>query len=596
MIAERRAEVRFEYITTPDSLERAVKELSAQKEVGFDTETTELDPRNGQLRLVQFATSRSAYLIDLFSFDRQDRASLKPLIDFLESPQTLKIAHNAKFDLKWIRHHLGCEVNAIFDTYLASLLISAGEGERRHSLADIAQFFLNIELDKSEQVSDWAAAELSDSQLSYAARDALVMPELAEKIREVLVSEGLTDTARIEFECLMPIADMELNGIYLDKELWLQQIERIKHRRDLLAAELQEQLSAGVAQRGLFGFSEINLDSQPQLIEALTNLGIPIGSSTSSDALLPLAAKYPIIEKLIDFRHAQKRLSGFGENFLEFIHPASGRIHADFRQIGAPSGRFSCSNPNLQQIPAENAYRQCFRAPEGKKFVIADYSQIELRILAELSADEGFINAFESGIDFHSATASMVFKVPNESITPQQRSFAKRLNFGIVYGIGAERFGRMTGISNSQAESVMRRYFSSFPQMDSYLRETGNRVIEERSARTLGGRLIRLNFDPQSRESIGAARRYGVNSIIQGTAADILKIALRKIQDSLSQNSGKLVNIVHDEIIIECDDSQAEETAQILRNSMLSAGKAFLERVPLDVELRITDNWAKSGS
>jgi DNA polymerase-1 len=303
------------------------------------------------------------------------------------------------------------------------------------------------------------------------------------------------------------------------------------------------------------------------------NLGVPVPDSTRNWQLQPLAEKYPVVGKLLEYRAVAKAMSSFGENILEYIEPKTGRIHADFRQIGAPTGRFSCSNPNLQQIPHEEAYRRCFRAPDGKKLVIADYSQIELRILADFSSDTNFIKAFHSGEDFHSTAAAQVFNVDPKDVTPEQRSFAKRLNFGVVYGIGASRFAMMTGLSQTDAENTMRRYFATYRDLDAYLRESGRKVISERVARTASGRLLRLRFDENDRQQVGSAKRYGVNMPIQGTSADILKRAIRLLHDSLQGTSGKLINIVHDEIIVECDAAEAEATADKLEKQCARPGR-----------------------
>lgn len=594
MTPERSLNVYFQYVTDAAGVSRAVEELRREKRLGFDTETTELDPYKGRLRLVQLSTGRTTFVFDLYSFgDSRTVADLKPLRELLEDPSVMKVAHNAKFDLKWIRHHLGCESNGVFDTYLASVLIAAGDGDRRHSLADVAKFFTDTELDKSEQISDWNASELSQSQLQYAALDAQIMLPLHEQIADRLANDGLTQVAQLEFDCLMPIAEMELNGIYLDATRWREQLDKVRIAQAKTANELQDLLSAGVAQASLFGRAEINLDSQQQVTDALLNLGVPVPASTRAWELQPLAEKWPVVGKLLEYRGAQKSLTSFGENILEFIEPVTGRIHADFRQIGAPTGRFSCSNPNLQQIPHEEAYRRCFRAPDGKKLVIADYSQIELRILADFSADENFIKAFESGQDFHAMTASQVFNVDLQNVTAEQRSFAKRLNFGIVYGVGASRFGTMTGLSQSDAENTMRKYFGTYRHLDAYLRESGRSVVDNRVARTASGRMLRLRFDETDRAAVAAARRYGVNMPIQGTSADILKRALRLLHDSLHGSSGKLVNIVHDEIMVECDAADAEVVAVKLDTAMTAAGQEFIKRVAIKADVHIADEWAK---
>jgi DNA polymerase-1 len=352
-------------------------------------------------------------------------------------------------------------------------------------------------------------------------------------------------------------------------------------------------LSAGVAQASLFGRAEINLDSQVQVSEALTGLGVPVPDTTRAWVLQPLANDYPVVAKLLEYRGVAKSLSSFGENILEFIEPKTGRIHADFRQIGAPTGRFSCSNPNLQQIPHEPEYRSCFLAPEGKKLVVADYSQIELRILADFSDDRKFIDAFVSGADFHAATAALVFGCKTNEVTADQRSFAKRLNFGIVYGIGASRLAMMTGLSQTEAENMMRRYFGTFSGLDAYLRESGRRVIAERTARTASGRLLKLRFDESDRQQIASAKRYGVNMPIQGTSADILKRALRLLHDEIRGTSARLVNIVHDEIVVECDAADAESTADKLSRSMSKAGSEFVSKVPIKIDAQVADAWVK---
>lgn len=590
-------EVYFRHINSAEALKDAIADLRGSDILGFDTETTELDPYRGELRLVQLSDGKNSHVIDLRAFasngSLHGNEQLAPLRDLLSDPARTKIAHNAKFDAKWVRHHLGCEVNGIFDTYLASQLIAAGDTDRRHSLADAAQYFCGIELDKSMQVSDWSAAELSHQQLEYAARDAVIMRQLRDQMVERLASDELERVAALEFECVVPIAEMELNGIYLDQPRWREQLEKVKTAQAKTADELQEMLSAGVAQASLFGRAEINLDSQQQVTDALLNLGVPMPASTRAWQLQPLAEQYPVVGKLLEYRGVAKSLSSFGENILEFIEPQTGRIHADFRQIGAPTGRFSCSNPNLQQIPHDRSYRRCFTAAAGSKLVIADYSQIELRILAEFSGDERFIDAFVSGQDFHAASASQVFGVSPDQVTDDMRSFAKRLNFGIVYGIGASRFGLMTGLSQNEAEDAMRKYFGTFRKLDSYLRNEGQRLLKDKSVRTASGRLLRLRFDENSREQIASARRYGINMPIQGTSADILKRSLRLLHDSIRDTSAKLVNIVHDEVIVECSAGEADQTAEKLENAMCSAGREYLQKVPVKTGVKIADEWSK---
>ena len=598
-------EIYFQLVRDGEALKKACDELKGAPFLGFDVETTELDPYRGELRLVQLSDGKNTKVIDLRAFGSSDKGQgtrdeklgtsqeLAPLRDLLASNSQTKIAHNAKFDTKWVRHHLGVEVGGVYDTYLASILIAAGESERRHGLADVVQFFLQRTLDKTEQVSDWSANELSNAQVEYAARDAAIMPEVRAKLDERIASDDLARALKLENECVMPIAEMELNGFYLDEARWREQLDKVSLVQKKTAGELQNMLAAGVAQASLFGAPQINLDSHQQVTDALVNLGVPVPNTTRAWELQPLAEKYPPVAKLLEYRAAAKARQSFGENILEFIRPETGRLHSDFRQIGAPTGRFACSRPNLQQIPHEDEYRRCFRAPDGRKLVIADYSQIELRILADFSDDKNFIEAFESGQDFHAATAAQVFSVKTEDVTANQRSFAKRLNFGVVYGLGAQRFAMMTGISQTQAEDTLRRYFATYPKMDEWLRNAAKTVLTEQRARTASGRLARINFVPDDRSSIGAAQRYAKNMPIQGTSADILKRALRLLHDDIRATSAKLVNIVHDEIVVECDATDAERTSAKLESAMLRAGEEFVKKVPIKTDARISDEWAK---
>ncbi|MEO8042430.1 MAG: ribonuclease D, partial [Acidobacteriota bacterium] len=298
-------EIYFQLINDAEGVRNACRELAAEKLLGFDTETTELDPYRGDLRLVQFSTGRATYVFDLKSFGAngslRSNPDLAPLREILADGGKTKIAHNAKFDAKWVRYHLGAELNGIADTFLASQLIAAGDSERRHSLADVAQFFTGTELDKSEQVSDWSG-ELSQSQIEYAARDAAIMIPLWEQMEDRLKNDDLRQAAQLEFECIMPIAEMELSGFYLDEARWREQLDKVRVAQEKAADELQDMLSAGVAQATLFGRAEINLDSQQQVTDALLNLGVPVPDTTRAWQLQPLAEKYPVVAKLLEYR------------------------------------------------------------------------------------------------------------------------------------------------------------------------------------------------------------------------------------------------------------------------------------------------------
>jgi DNA polymerase I-like protein with 3'-5' exonuclease and polymerase domains len=586
----------YELVKTPEELRKAIETLTSQPVVGLDTETTDLDPFTSRLRLIQLATADRVYIVDFDHFSNGNGDALAPLRRLLEAPRPIKIAHNSKFDAKFIKHNLGVDLVGIFDTLLASQLVGAGDIEERHGLETVASRYLNESVDKSERLSNWNF-ELSEAQLEYAARDAAVLLPLREKLIERLKSESLVKCAQLEFECVMPVVDIELAGFYMHKDRWLEQLGIVEKKRIELAEQLQQVLAEESSQGSLFGGpqrDDINLDSQQQLTKALNRLGIPVPDSTRNWKLQPLAAQYPIIGTLLEYRTVQKALTSYGENMIELINPVTKRLHADFRQIGAPTGRFACTNPNIQQVPHAVEYRRCFSGhPEGRKLIIADYSQIELRILAEFSGDRGFIDAFNSGADLHRVTASQVFNVSLDQVTKEQRDFAKRLNFGVVYGIGAQRFALMTGMSVSDAENILRRYFGTYRQLDAYLREAANRAVSERQARTASGRLVRFRYDENDRQQISMTQRNGKNTPIQGTSADILKRALKLLKDELSETNAKIVNIIHDEIVVEADADEADAVAEKVERIMCAAGQEYLKTVPVKVETEIADEWVK---
>jgi DNA polymerase I-like protein with 3'-5' exonuclease and polymerase domains len=589
----------YELIKNADELRKAIETLSTQPVVGLDTETTELDPYTSRLRLIQLAAADRVFIVDFDHFSNGDASkseSLAPLRRLLEAPRPIKIAHNAKFDAKFIKHNLGVDLGGLFDTLLASQLVGAGDIEERHGLETVASRYLNEEIDKSERLSNWNF-ELSEAQLEYAARDAAILLPLREKLIERLKSDSLVKAAQLEFECVIPVVDIELAGFYMHKDRWLEQLGIVEKRRVGLAEQLQSVLAEESSQGSLFGGpqrEDINLDSQQQLTKALTRLGIPVPESTRNWKLQPLAVQYPIIGTLLEYRTVQKALTSYGENMIEMINPVTKRLHADFRQIGAPTGRFACTNPNIQQVPHAIEYRRCFSGyPDGRKLIIADYSQIELRILAEFSGDRGFIEAFNSGADLHRVTAAQVFNASLEQVTKEQRDFAKRLNFGVVYGIGAQRFAMMTGLSVPDAENVLRRYFATYRQLDSYLRDAANRAVSERQARTASGRLVRFRYDENDRQQISMTQRNGKNTPIQGTSADILKRALRLLRDELRDTNAKVVNIIHDEVVVEADADEAEAVALKVERVMCGAAEEYLKTVPVKVETEIADEWVK---
>jgi DNA polymerase I-like protein with 3'-5' exonuclease and polymerase domains len=579
----------FTVVTTEEGIKAALKDLSAWQILGVDTETTALDPFQARVRLLQIATPRHTFVFDLFRYPALTEPGLSRL---LSSREVIKSFHNAKFDLKMLLHHFGLEVRGIFDTLLASQLCGAGRSEGGHGLAAVTDRHLGESVDKTLQTSNWAGA-LSNEQYEYAARDAALMLPLREKLETRVKDFKLEGIAAIEFECVLPLAAMELAGMSVDAACWRAQAAKVQAQHDVLSDELKRELAAGVRQLTLFGDPpNINLDSPAQVIEALENIGIKI-EGTRSWQLQPLAREHPAVAKLLEYRSVQKLLTSYGPAFLDHIHPVTGRVHSDFRQLGALGGRMSCSEPNLQQVPNTLDYRGCFRAPAGRKLVIADYSQIELRILADWSQDTALVKALISGEDLHCVTASQMLGIPLESVSKEQRAIAKQLNYGIMYGLGAQGLALRIESSLEEGEKLLRKYFAVYEGVAEYLRDAADRAVRDREIRTRSGRLITFEFDANDRSQVAAIQRMGKNAPIQGSSADITKRAMALLYDALKPFDAQIVNCIHDEIVVEVLEEEAEGCRLIIEREMTAAAREFIRSVPVTVDSTIAGAWLK---
>lgn len=579
----------FTVITDPAAVEQAVGAISGHSVIGVDTETTGLDAFRSRVRLLQVASPDHSYVFDLFQVRAFDNAALRAIIS---SPLPTKVFHNAKFDAKMLLHHFDLEARGVFDTLLASQLIGAGRSEGGHGLAAVSDRHLGELVDKSMQVSDWSGT-LSSAQYEYAAKDAALMLPLRDTLAEKLAALGLEDAARLEFECVLPISAMELAGMAIDGDCWRRLVVDVERAHESLSVELKRELAAGIPQLSLFDEPpNINLDSPTQIIGTLARMGIKV-EGTRSWQLQPLAKDHPAVAKLLEYRSVQKALSSYGLSILNHIHPVTGRIHPDFRQIGATGGRMSCSDPNLQQVPNTPEYRSCFRAPAGRKLVIADYSQIELRILADWSQDAALVKALLSGEDLHCVTASQMFGIPLEQVSKNQRAAAKQLNYGIMYGLGAPGLAARIDCPTEEAEGLIRKYFAAYSGVATFLREAADRAIKDRESRTRSGRLISFTFDSNDRSQVAANQRLGKNAPIQGSSADIIKRALALLHDALKPLGARMVNCIHDEIVVEVTEAEAQECASILEHEMVRAAREFIRSVPVTVDTAIGDAWLK---
>jgi DNA polymerase I-like protein with 3'-5' exonuclease and polymerase domains len=524
-------------------------------------------------------------LIDAFAVP--DLSVLAPVFD---APKPFKTLHNAKFDLRWLLHHHGLSFQGVFDTMLASQLLG---GYHDHTLEGVVNHELGQPLDKSQQLSDWSR-ELTPAQLAYAARDVEVLLPLRQVLRQKLIDAGLIRVAAIEFGVVGVVAAMENAGVGIDVEAWHRVLAGMKVQHEALARELQGILAPTRKQLALIPevAPGINLNSTQQLRSALAELGLEL-PDTHENTLLQVKDRHPVVPKLLEYRGVQKAISSYGEGILAHIHPATGRIHANFQQLVTTTGRFSCSSPNLQNIPATPEYRACFTAPEGCKLVVADYSQIELRILAELTGDAAFRRAFEQKLDLHRMTASEMFWVPYDEVTKTQRNQAKGINFGLVYGRGAPSLADQLGVTVDKARELIARYFETYKGVAAWLERTGRTAVRARELRSIAGRRAIFRFDEHDRSAVAAVERQGKNFPIQATNSDIIKRAMILLPAVLTPLGARLINCVHDELVVEAPEALAEAVAEAVRGAMTRAGEEFLKEVPVEVEVAIGDAWLK---
>lgn len=590
-------EFEHELIDEPSRLAQVAELLAGERVVGIDTETTGLDPHTSELLLLQISTEDKVYIVDC---KRVLPLALKAL---LENPGVLKIAQNAKFEYEMLRQQVGITVTGIFDTMLAERLITAGIG-REISLKAIAQKYLGAVLDKSVRESFYKLASNGDAylapeQLHYAARDAFIMIPIWRLQLQELKRHKLMQVAELEFRCIAAVGDMELAGVQIDVERWRGIIAGVAIQRDKTADELAELLAPAANQATMFGVSAINLNSNMQLVEALCKLGVELPDTMESTLV---KFNHPAVAKLLEYRGQEKTLSAFGENVLSLINPKTGRIHPDFNQYGADTGRFSCTRPNVQQIPATSDFRKCFIAAPGYKLVTCDYSQAELRILAELSGDEAFVNAFRSGQDLHTLTASQMFGVPVDQVQKPQRSAAKAINFGLAYGMGPGGLAPRLGVSLDEAKELISRYFKAYPGIQRWLDKAAKDAVRTGYSATPLGRKRFYNMPDESlkkfnedewRKQIASIERQGKNTPIQGSNADMTKLALINIRTALNGWDARTVNTVHDEIVVEVREDQAEEVKHIVEREMVRAGEAILKEVPIVADASLADYWSK---
>ncbi|WP_223480233.1 MULTISPECIES: DNA polymerase I [unclassified Pseudomonas] len=608
------SELKYTTILTQADFDLWLKKLNDAKLIAFDTETTGIDAQQAQLVGLSFAVqaNEAAYIPLTHSYmgvpDQLDRDTvLRALKPILEDPKKLKVGQHAKFDMNILANcaiggdqSCGITVQGIaFDTMLESYVLDSTA--TRHDMDSLALKYLNHTTTSFQDIAGKGAKQLTFDQISlelagpYAAEDADVTLRLHQTLQEKLnaipsLSKVLSD---IEMPLVPVLARIERQGALVDANLL--GIQSVELGEKMVALEREAFAIAG---------EEFNLGSPKQLgVILYEKLGLPIlsktakGQASTAEAVLAELAEqdYPLPKVLMQYRSMSKLKSTYTDRLPEQINPRTGRIHTSYHQAVAATGRLSSSDPNLQNIPIRTAegrrIRQAFVAPKGYKLLAADYSQIELRIMAHLAKDEGLLHAFRNDLDVHKATAAEVFGVELAEVTTDQRRSAKAINFGLIYGMSAFGLAKQIGVDRKQSQAYIDRYFARYPGVLEYMERTRAQAAEQGFVETIFGRRLYLpEINAKNPALRKGAERTAINAPMQGTAADIIKKAMVAVDNWLTSSGldAKVILQVHDELVLEVREDLVDQVREEIRVHMSDAAKLD---VPLLVEVGVGNNW-----
>ena len=595
----------YHVIRTLDELKSMIAELEKTRRFAFDLETTSLNPMKA--RIVGFSFSahagRAFYVpVGHETMDSGPQLRLEDVLaevsPLLESTEIEKIGQNIKYDIAVLKE-AGREVRGpLFDTMLASYLLLSSR--RSHGMDHLAQEYFGVTTIKYADLCGKGAKQIPfshvpvDTAAPYACQDADITYRLAEEMAPQLKNDGLIGLfEEMEIPLLRVLLDMERAGIRLNREFLQNMGKELELRLEQMRGYIHEM--AG---------EEFNINSTQQLrVILFEKLNLPVfrktktGPSTDIDTLERLAPQHPLPQEILSFRQLSKLKNTYVDTLPELVNPQTGRIHARFNQTVAATGRLSGSDPNLQNIPIRTdlgrEIRRAFLPEDGWKLLSADYSQIELRVLAHFTNDPALVDAFGKGEDIHATTASAVYGVALDVVNSEMRRVAKAVNFGIIYGQGAFGLSQTIGIPQSEARSFIETYFERFAAVPAFVDATIESGRAHGYVSTIMGRRRYLpDLNSRNRNAKNAAERTAVNSVIQGSAADVIKIAMIAIADRLAreEREARMLVQVHDELLFEIPPGEIESVAALVAEEMRGAMDL---RVPLEVDVSTGDNWGE---
>ena len=602
---ETAADKNYQTIRTEKELDELMGLINQASYVSFDTETTSLDYMLAELVGISIALKpNEAFYIPInHNYEGAEKQLeqgfvLEALKPFLESDEIPKIGHNLKYD-RHILQNAGIDLKGkLLDTMLFSYVNNSTI--TRHNLDAVSKRYLNINPTSYEDVAGKGAKQIPFSEVSidvasdYASEDADISLKLYEHIEPMVQKEAKLAKlySEIEGPLIYTLGDIERNGVLIDSEKLNQQSKELEAK--ILKLERKVQKNAG---------EDFNLGSPKQLQEILyEKLGLPVikktpkGQPSTSEAVLQeLSMDFPIVHDILSYRAISKLKSTYTDKLPKMINSNTGRVHTSYHQAVTATGRLSSSDPNLQNIPIRSEegrrIREAFIAPEGYKILAADYSQIELRIMAHLSKDQGLMDAFAKGQDIHQATAAEIFSINIDDVTPNQRRSAKAINFGLIYGMSAFGLSKQLQITRAEAQNYIEQYFERYPGVKNYMDETKLSAKKNGFVETvLGRRLYLADIESSNYQRRQYAERSAINAPMQGTAADLIKMAMTDLHSKIRNESldAKIIMQVHDELVIEVNENQLDELSALTVNIMADIFK-------LDVDLKVDadtgNNW-----
>jgi DNA polymerase I len=597
----------YETILDAEALDRWLAKLNDAPLTAFDTETTSLDPMAAQIVGLSFAITphEAAYLPLAHRYpgapDQLDfKTTLEKLKPWIESDDKPKLGQNAKYDAHVLLNHEIRFGGIAHDTLLESYIL---ESHKPHDMDSMAMRHLGVKTILFEEVAGKGANQIGFDQVSverateYSAEDADITLQLHQAMFPQLRKEPALERvyASIEMPVMQVLLKMERQGVLIDARLLESQSTALGQRMLELEREAHELAGQPFNLGSTKQLQEILFEKHKLPVVKKTPSGAP---STDEDVLEQLALDHPLPRRILDWRSVSKLKSTYTDKLPRMVNPKTGRVHTNYGQATAVTGRLSSTDPNLQNIPVRTAegrrIREAFIAPPGSHIVSADYSQIELRIMAHLSGDASLLKAFAEGMDVHRATASEVFGVPAGDVTSEQRRYAKVINFGLIYGMSAFGLASQLGIERSAAQQYMDRYFSRYPGVADYMQRTRNAARDSGYVETVFGRRLYLpEIRAQNQGRRQGAERAAINAPMQGTAADLIKLAMIAVQQWIEAErlTSRMIMQVHDELVLEVPDGELVRVKAELPGYMTRVAELA---VPLVVDVGSGPNWERA--